>query len=174
VPGTMLCRRAGKKCPGDYACLGSKKAVWCLRAWGQCLSGERGSNAVFEIGVVARLGRLLCLWAGGQCLSGERGSNALFVCLGTMLCRRARKQCPGDYACPGSERVMRCLKAARSQDWAACFVCALGDNACPGSGGAMLCLCAWGQCLSGERKSNALFECLGLMPVCGARKQCAV
>jgi hypothetical protein len=63
--GTMLCRRERKQCvvwvPGDYACLWNKKAVRCLRAWGQCLSGKRKSNALFESGAVVRLGRLLCL-----------------------------------------------------------------------------------------------------------------
>ena len=126
----------------------SLRRLLCLYALLPCLTGERGSNALF-----VRLATMLCPWSGGamrclcawrlcsvrgareQCgvcapdghaLTGEQGSNALSVRLGTMPDRGAGKQCA---------------------------VCAPGDHV-----------------LSVERGSNAMFVRLTAMPDRGERR----
>ena len=123
----------------------------CLCAWRQCLTVERGSNAVFEC-----LATMLFPGTGKQC--GVR--------------------VPGDNACPGSGGEMRCLCAwdhalSVEQGSNALFVC-LATMLDRGAGGAMRCLCAWRLCPVVEHESNAVFVRLATMPDRGAGEQCAV
>ena len=118
-------RTISEKVPGGAARAQACAACFVCVPGGRVLSGEQGSNALFEC-LVTMPDR----GAGEQCgvcvpgdhvLTVERGSNALFVCFATMPVRGA----------------------ARTQACAACFVCVPGDHALSveqGSNAVFVCL----------------------------------